>query len=264
MVAGVVVFVVAISLLYVQHAGTSVPPMEASPSHAATLSLPTASTSPQQPLSSQPAPISPTASSQQHSQAVEPDNAEPCAQPALGLQPVEPAIPVGVVVCHGSKILLSKRIDPYTSGLRGRTLILDPPLDQLSTTAYIWNRRNQRDATPWQPALPGYPSAGAVYVLGHTCHISGCSGAFDALQSVRTGDLVTLTTPTGQLTYRAVWWHVYNFESVNYQAIFSRGHEPGKLWLFTCLLPDGGDKSAGKSQTQNFAVELELIGARRG
>jgi len=101
-------------------------------------------------------------------------------------------------------------------------------------------------------SMPGTDSDGTVFIIGHA--VAGGQGVFKSLQNLAVGDDVTVTTPTGVLTYRVD-------RTVNY-AKFGEIQDspevmdkvPGRLVLVTCLLGPGGE-----STDKNFVAQAMLI-----
>lgn len=113
--------------------------------------------------------------------------------------------------------------------------------------AYWWQQRS----------APGYPNSGTTFIIGHTCHVANCPAVFNRLQQISRGDLITVITANGRLTYRVFRRQTFQKADVKYaKEVYA--DVPDTLVLATCKLRrDGG------LQTDNFVAWAKLVGSRR-
>lgn len=157
------------------------------------------------------------------------------------LQKVAAAAPTWLVITTTQgKTVLQTAVDQQTAPVNpdGTWGKMDPP---------AWNR------AVWetQSVQPGYPSSGTSAIYGHACHHHDCS--FDRLISVRKGDMVTLTTPKGVLTYRVN--QPVQYPKEGNASLSSKQSVPNELMLVTCAY-EQGDESLN-----NLVVTATLVSA---
>ena len=100
-------------------------------------------------------------------------------------------------------------------------------------------------------ALPGARRGSAV-ITGHTVHDGG--GAFDDLEQLRSGDVVTVTTSRGRLNYRVTGVTTYRKQSLarNAASVFDQ-NVAGRLVLITC------EDWTGKVYLSNVVVVAQRV-----
>jgi hypothetical protein len=99
--------------------------------------------------------------------------------------------------------------------------------------------------------LPGCPSRGTVFLVGHTVRAGG--GVFDHLQQVQPGQLVILETETGTVRYRVEKTNLYDRRTLpDVDKVFA--NVPGRLVLVGCFL-----NKDGSPQNRNFVVTARIV-----
>lgn len=85
----------------------------------------------------------------------------------------------------------------------------------------------------WQSGAQPGAKLGSALVTGHT--VSSGGGAFDDLETLRRGDLVTIGTADGRIDYQVTGVRIYRKASLadHAQRVFSQ-EVPGRLVLITC------------------------------
>ena len=104
--------------------------------------------------------------------------------------------------------------------------------------------------------LPGTDATNTVYIFGHTWVEPA---VFNGLAAVAPGDMATLETETGTLTYVVDEIVVMDKTQFSTDPTVS-AIVPGRLVLVTCHRPDGWDADA--LAPDNTAVVLHLVGSR--
>jgi hypothetical protein len=116
----------------------------------------------------------------------------------------------------------------------------------------------------WQGGLshmPGIPSAGTVYIYGHSCgpkskaRAQGVHCAFDELMLLAPHDFVKITTPNGVLTYEVSQKQQINKPSLSTSALVYHD-APNRLVLITCA--HAGDSPDGATGN-NWFVDAWLV-----
>ena len=104
--------------------------------------------------------------------------------------------------------------------------------------AYWWSERQ----------APGYSVSQTTFIIGHTCHSSGCPAVFNSLQTIQLGALIRVSTPQGELMYKVFDTRTYLGSSITF------ADHPNQLVLATCKL-----RSDGQAQTDRFVVRAKLV-----
>lgn len=85
----------------------------------------------------------------------------------------------------------------------------------------------------WQEGRQAGAAAGATVLTGHTVSTGG--GALDHLGTLRRGDLVTVVTDAGRITYQVAWGRTYpTAEFAERSGRLLSQDRPGRLVLITC------------------------------
>lgn len=148
---------------------------------------------------------------------------------------VPPAVPVRLVIdgpgVHIDRQFSPTPVKPQYDPKSGGTFIVPPEATQADLDhVYVQMAPHMQ--------LPAYPVKGPVFISGHTCHLQGCSAAFDDLQQIASLKNVTakLYFSSGQvMVYTLTQTQSIPQDKVAYsQALYD--YSDPSLRIMTCKL----------------------------
>ncbi len=123
------------------------------------------------------------------------------------------------------------------------------PVDPPHATPEQW------DTAVWvvQSAYPSAASGGTTYVYGHACHYHLCP--FTNLKNAAVGDLITVSTPLAEFSYRVGRIGLSPKSATALPAWASDSRVPSRLVLVTC------EFEQGDTSLNNIVVVANLVPA---
>lgn len=105
-------------------------------------------------------------------------------------------------------------------------------------------------------SMPGTNATSTTYIMGHSGTPPRYPAVFDNLRNIQVGDMATVTTANGVLTYKTTQVFTVAKDALSTDQTVEAS-VPGRLVLISCFRPTG--YPAGVHATDNVVVILQLV-----